>query len=112
MLIKILLPARRNYTPILTPFAVGIKALFRGQFPIELTQALFFLAHPWHARGKPQGQKGETKRLPPATIGWTLLAFVLDFVAQEDVVGVVPAAGVEEPKRCGRLAHKNRNAFP
>lgn len=46
------------------------------------------------------------------TLMWTLHAFVRDFVAQEDVVGVFPPAGVDEPKRCGSLAHENRDSLP
>jgi hypothetical protein len=49
---------------------------------------------------------------PAAPQCWTLHTFVRDFVAQEDVVGVVPPAGVDEPKRCGSLAHENRDSLP
>jgi hypothetical protein len=53
-------------------------------------------------KGEHQGQKES----------WTLHALVKDFVAQEDVVGVFPPAGVEEPKRCGGIACENRDALP
>ncbi len=38
--------------------------------------------------------------------------FVRDFVAQEDIVGLFPPAGVDEVKRDGSLAHENRDSLP
>jgi hypothetical protein len=40
-----------------------------------------------------------------------LHAFVEDFVAYEDVVGVLPTADVDEPKRGVRLAYEDRDSF-
>jgi hypothetical protein len=45
-------------------------------------------------------------------IGCTdLHACVANFVADEDVVGVLPGTNADQPQRCGRLAHEDRNSF-
>ena len=48
-------------------------------------------------------------RLPPSQ-RWPLAAFMANFVAKEDVIGILPAAGVDEPKRHLWFAYEDRDS--
>src|SRR6266508_162367 len=106
---------------------VEVVRVVVGAVAVALNSFSFYLG--WRADAPatprpPQGSRvaanlgaGALAQLPDfqklsSSFCWTFHAFVRDFVAQEDIVGVVPPAGVDQPKRCGRLAHESRHSLP